>query len=368
MKITEVKLTPFRRPLDAAKDVMIKGQSLLPHITEFVAVEILTDEGVTGECLSLGGGMGMAHYLANTIKPLLIGRDPAQRELIWQDMWELNRLWFTPLFAIGIMDCAIWDLYGKSVGKPVHELLGNYRDKLPAYASSMTKPSVQAFVDEALRYKEMGYHGYKLHVVGRPDEDIKACRAVRKAVGDDWALMIDVVSAYNQTDALRVGRVLEELNFEWYEEPLRDYDLHGYKMLAANLDIPILAAEVNVGSIFTMQEFVTNRALDILRASVAFKGGIGPTKKAAALAEAFGLNVEIHNDANPMLEGANLAVAMSIKNTKYYEQLVPEKLFQFGVKEQIQVDREGYIHAPTGPGIGVELDWEFINRYKLADM
>ena len=69
-----------------------------------------------------------------------------------------------------------------------------------------------------------------------------------------------------------------------------------------------------------------------------------------------------------MLEGANLAVAMSIKNTKYYEQLVPEKLFQFGVKEQIQVDREGYIHAPTGPGIGVELDWEFINRYKLADM
>jgi L-alanine-DL-glutamate epimerase-like enolase superfamily enzyme len=370
VRITDVKLIPFRRPLEGkAKDVMIKGQSLLPHITEFVAIQLLTDEGVTGESLSLGGGLGMAHYLSNTIKPLLIGRDPAQREAIWQDMWDLNRLWFTPLFAIGIMDVALWDLYGKSVGKPVHEILGTYRTKLPVYASSMTKPTIEAFAEEALKYKAMGYHGYKLHVVGSdPKEDIKACAAVRKAVGDDWALMIDSVSAYNQTDALRVGRALEELDFEWYEEPLRDYDLHGYKMLADKLDIPILAAEVNEGSIFTMSEFIAQRAIDIARADVAFKGGVGAVKKIAGMAEAFGLNLEVHNNANQMLEAANIAVAMSIKNTKYYEQLVPEQLFQFGVKELIHVDREGYVHVPTGPGIGVELDWDFVNKYKLGEM
>lgn len=368
MKITDVRLVPFRRPLAAAKDVMIKGQSLLPHITEFVAIQIRTDEGLTGECLSLGGGLGMAHYLSNTIKPLLIGRDPADREAIWQDMWELNRLWFTPLFAIGIMDCAVWDLYGKSVGRPVHEILGTYRKKLPAYASSMTKPNVQAFVDEALKYKELGYHGYKLHVVGRPDEDIAACTAVRRAVGDGWALMVDAVAAYNQTDALRVGRALEELKFEWYEEPLRDYDLHGYKMLAQSLDIPILAAEVNEGSIYTLTPFVAERALDILRADVAFKGGIGPVKKAAALAEAFGLNLEIHTNANPILDAANLAVMASIRNTKYFEQLVPEQLFQFGVKQLIEVDKEGYAHVPEGPGLGMELDWEFVERYKLGEL
>lgn len=369
MKITDVKLTPFRRPLGGkAKDVMIKGQSLLPHITEFVAIEIRTDAGVTGEGLSLGGGLGMAHYLSNTIKPLLIGRDPAQREAIWQDMWELNRLWFTPLFAIGIMDVALWDLYGKSIGQPVHEILGTYQTKLPTYASSMTKPTVEAFVEEALKYKEMGYHGYKLHVVGRPDEDIKACRAVRKAVGDDWALMIDVVSAYNQTDALRVGRVLEELAFEWYEEPLRDYDIHGYKMLAQALDIPILAVEVNEGSIYTMPEYITERAIDIVRADVAFKGGVGQVKKAAALAEAFGMNLEVHNNANPILEAANLAVACSIKNTKYYEQLVPESLFQFGVEELIHVDKQGYAHVPKGPGFGMKLDWDFINAHKLGEL
>jgi L-alanine-DL-glutamate epimerase-like enolase superfamily enzyme len=370
MKITDVKLTPFRRPLEGkAKDVMIKGQSLLPHITEFVAIQILTDEGITGESLSLGGGLGMAHYLSNTIKPLLIGRDPAHREAIWQDMWDLNRLWFTPLFAIGIMDVAVWDLYGKSVGKPVHEILGTYRTKLPTYASSMTKPSNEAFAEEALKYKAMGYHGYKLHVVGRDaKEDIKACAAVRKAVGDDWALMIDAVSAYNQTDALRVGRALEELDFEWYEEPLRDYDIHGYKMLADKLDIPILATEVNEGSIFTIPEYITERAIDITRADVAFKGGVGAVKKIAGMAEAFGMNLEVHNNANQMLEAANIAVAMSIKNTKYYEQLVPEQLFQFGVKEILRVDNEGYVHVPTGPGIGMELDWDFVSKYKLGEL
>lgn len=369
MKITDVRLVPFRRPLPGkAKDVMIKGQSIAPHLSEFVAIQIRTDEGLTGESLSLGGGQGMAHYLSNTIKPLLIGRDPADREAIWQDMWELNRLWFTPLFAIGIMDVALWDLYGKSVGQPIHKLLGGYRTKLPVYASSMTKPSVEAFVEEALKYKEMGYHGYKLHVVGRPNEDIAACRAVRRAVGDDWALMIDVVSAYNQTDALRVGRALEELDFEWYEEPLRDYDIHGYKMLAQALDIPILAVEVNEGSIYTMTEYITERAIDIVRGDVAFKGGVGQLKKAAALAEAFGMNLEIHSNANPVLEAANLSVACSIRNTTYYEQLVPEGLFNQGTEAPIRIDREGYAHVPEGPGLGMKIDWDFIEAHKHAEL
>ena len=96
--------------------------------------------------------------------------------------------------------------------------------------SSSNAPDHVAF---ASRFGSLENHP----VVGSdPKDDIKACAAVRKAVGDDWALMIDAVSAYNQTDALRVGRTLEELDFEWYEEPLRDYDIHGYKMLADILD------------------------------------------------------------------------------------------------------------------------------------
>jgi L-alanine-DL-glutamate epimerase-like enolase superfamily enzyme len=371
MKITDVRLTAFKRPAPGtAQDFAIKntGDSLIDLLTKYVAIQVVTDEGVTGETFSLGGGIGMAHYIADTIKPYLIGKNPLHREEIWQGMWHYNRFWLTPVTALGVVDVALWDLYGKIVGRPVSEILGLYRDKLPTYASSMTKPSIEAFIDEALAYKERGYQGYKIHAVGDPDTDIKLCRAMRNAVGDDYALMIDVVSGYDQAQALRVGRVLQDLGFLWYEEPLREYDIHGYKMLADQLDIPIAGVEVNEGSIYTAPEYIVTRAVDIVRACVGFKAGIGQVKKTAGLAEAFGLKLEVHTNGNPVLDSANLALAASIKNTTYYEQLVPEHLFNFGVEKFIEIDREGFAHVPQGPGLGMKIDWDFVNRYAVAKL
>lgn len=371
MKIVDVKLTAFNRPPPGtAADFAIKntGDTLIDLLTKYVAIQIVTDEGVTGETFSLGGGLGMAHYLASTVKPFLIGKDPLQREAIWQGMWHYNRFWLTPVTAIGAVDVALWDLYGKIVGRPVAEILGLYRDKLPAYASSMTKPTVGAFIDEALACKERGYQGYKIHAIGDPDVDIELCTAARKAVGDRYPLMIDVVSGYDQAQALRVGRALEELGFLWYEEPLREYDIHGYKMLADKLDIPIAAVEVNEGSIYTTPEYMVTRAVDIVRACVGFKGGIGQVKKTAGLAEAFGMKLEVHTNGNPVLDAANLAVAASIKNTTFFEQLVPEHLFNFGVERFIQIDKQGFAHVPEGPGIGMKIDWDFVRKYKIAEL
>jgi L-alanine-DL-glutamate epimerase-like enolase superfamily enzyme len=97
----------------------------------------------------------MAHYIASTIKPYLIGKNPLHREAIWQGMWHYNRFWLTPVTALGAVDVALWDLYGKIVGRPVAEILGIYREKLPAYASSMTKPTIEAFVDEGSRARNV---------------------------------------------------------------------------------------------------------------------------------------------------------------------------------------------------------------------
>ncbi|MEZ5687364.1 MAG: enolase C-terminal domain-like protein [Caenibius sp.] len=369
MKISDVKLTVFRRPEAPSDDkVMIKGQSTRSLISEVVAVQVETDEGFTGEALSLGGGCGLAHYLASTVKPFLIGRDPEYLEQNWQKMWEMNRLWFTPLFALGTIDTALWDLYGKIVNQPIYKILGAYRDKMPVYASSMTKTSAEEFAEEALDYKERGFQAYKLHVLGEYKFDIKCCEAVRQAVGPDYPLMIDVVSAYNQREALIVGRELERLDFYWYEEPLRDYDIHGYKMLADTLDIPIAGVEVNEGSLYTTPEYIVQRAVDIVRSDVSFKGGVGQVKKTAALAEAFGLNLEIHTNPNPLLDATNLQVALSLKNSDFFEQLIPESLYDFGVKETVHIDKEGFAHAPKGPGHGIEIDWDFVNRYKILEL
>lgn len=368
MKITDVKLTAFRRPQTASAGAIIKGQDIGSLTSEIVAVQVFTDEGFVGESLSLGGGQGLAHYISSTIKPLLIGRDPEYLEAIWQDMWSLNRLWFTPLFALGTVDTALWDLYGKILNRPIYKILGAYRDKLPVYASSYTKQTAGEFVEEALKYKDKHWQGYKLHVLGEPKFDIECCTAVRKAVGPDFNLMIDVVSAYNHREALKVGRALEELDFYWYEEPLRDYDIHGYKMLADKLDIPVMGVEVCEGSLYTTPEFITQRAIDIVRSDISFKCGVNQVKKTAALAEAFGMNIEIHTNPNPVLDVANLQIALSIKNTDFFEQLVPEHVVQFGVKECVHIDNEGFAHAPKGPGHGIEIDWAWVNKHKIAEL
>ncbi|NML47240.1 mandelate racemase [Ramlibacter sp. G-1-2-2] len=370
MKIKDVRLVSFRPPMPKGfqTPTLYGGQSIGAYVTDFLAVQINTDEGVSGEVVTAYGGLSLAHSIADRLRPLLIGKDPAYREAIWQDMWRRDRLLYTTQFAIGTVDVALWDCYAKSLNAPLYQLLGGVRDKVSVYASSMEHATTELFVEEALKYKELGYQGYKLHVWGDARRDIDLCIAVRKAVGDRFPLMIDVAGNYNHAQALEVGKVLEELKYHWYEEPLRDFDLHGYRMLADKLSIPIAGTEVVGGSIYSAPEYITTRAVDIVRADVSFKGGIGPVKKMANLAEAFGMNLEVHTNANTIIDAANLHVIASISNTEYFEQLVPEPLFTLCGVEKIHIDREGFAHVPKGPGIGARIDWDLVEKYKVCEI
>ena len=369
MKIEDVRITSFRIPLPGGlEEVMIKGQSIAPYVTDFIVVQVISDEGLVGEAVSPYGGLSLGHSIADRIRPFLIGRDPGLREAIWQELWTLDRLLYTTQFAIGTVDLAIWDLYCKALGEPLYRVLGGVREKVPAYASGMTLPTPEAFAEDALKYKEAGYQGYKLHVKGAWKEDIAACRAVRAAVGDDYTLMIDPAGAYRQAEALKVGRALEELDFHWYEEPLRDFDIHGYKMLADKLDVPVMALEVIPGAVYSKPEYIVTRAVDIARADISFTGGVGQVMKTGRLAEAFGMNMEIHTNANSHIDAAHLHCIAALDNSEYFEQLVPERFFHFPACEPLTIDAEGFVHLPDGPGIGRELDWDYIQRYKVAEL
>lgn len=369
MKITDVKLTAFARPSPPdAKSVMVKGFSVQSLLSESTAIRIVTDEGVTGEVISLGGGLGLAHYIAKNIKPMLIGRDPEYLEALWQDMWDLQRLWFAPQFAIGTIDVALWDLFGKIVNKPIATLLGRYRDKLPVYASAFAKPTPEAYAEDALKYKARNFHGYKLFSKGDPRADIAACRAVRKAVGDDYMLMFDAVSAYDAHQALYVGRALQEMGFRWFEEPVREYLLDTYRMLSAKLDIPLCATENNEGGIYTTAEFIKSGAIAVARSDVSLKYGVMHVKKTGTLAEAFGMNLEVHTNPNPMLDAANLQVALSLRNTEFFEQFVPEDNVRYATTDWLRIDEEGYVHAPAGPGHGLAIDWDYVEANKIAEL
>jgi L-alanine-DL-glutamate epimerase-like enolase superfamily enzyme len=369
VKIERMRLVVFERPLPGdVSNLTIKGQSIAPYVSNFVAVQLVTDEGAIGEAISGYGGLSLAHSIADRIRPFVLGSDPGLREGLWQELWRLDRLLYTTQFAIGTVDVALWDLYGRIVGEPLYRLLGGVRDKIPAYASGMSFSAPQGFVDDALAHRDRGYQGYKLHTIGDPVADIAACQAVRDAVGPDYCLMVDVAGEYNQQQALLVGRELDQLGYHWYEEPLRDFDLHGYKMLADKLDLPIVAGEVMPGALYTTPEYILTRAIDTVRGDVSFKGGVGQLRKLGALAEAFGLNIEIHTNANSHIDAANLHVAAAMANTEFFEQLVPAHFFNFEVCEEIVIDHEGFAHVPQGPGLGMTIDWDFIERYKVAEL
>src|SRR6059036_1772962 len=305
-----------------------------------------------------------AESLIHYLKPLVMGQDPLERERLWQAMWQKNRQ--TTLRAIGAMDIALWDIAGKVAGLPIHRLLGSYRDRVPAYASSAVLASKEAYAAEAARFKADGWTAYKIHPPTDPATDIEVCRAVRRQVGDGFTVMLDSTWAYQYPEALRVGRAIEELGFYWYEDPLADDDIYNYVKLKAQLHIPILATEYSPGGFTAFAPWIVARATDFLRGDVAVKGGITALVKTAHLAEAFHMNFEVHHGGNSLNNVANLHVIMAIGNCEFFEVLLPAGTQKYGLVHDIEVGSDGLVHAPEGAGLGAEIDFALIERSTLS--
>src|SRR5437667_7774999 len=207
---------------------------------------------------------------------------------------------------------------------------------------------------------------YEIHPPTDPAIDIEVCRAVRKAVGDAYTLMLDSTWAYQYPEALRVGRAIEGLGFYWYEDPLADDDIYNYVKLKAQLHIPILATEYSPGGFTAFAPWIVARATDFLRGDVAVKGGITSLVKTAHLAEAFHMNFEVHHGGNSLNNVANLHVILAIRNCEFFEVLLPAAAQKYGLVEDIEVDRSGLVHAMNRPGLGAAIDFELIERKKTA--
>jgi L-alanine-DL-glutamate epimerase-like enolase superfamily enzyme len=366
MKIVDVTLSLFTwdglPAVVYGPNVRMPGGSCLLGL-----LAIATDEGVTGHSF-LGAANRPADFdarqLMELLKPVVMGQNPLDRERLNQRLWARGRATLTR--AIGAVDVALWDLAGKVAGLPIHQLLGSYRDTIPAYASSQVLPSTQEYCEQALYYKSRGWQAYKLHPPHPWREDIKVCAAVRQAVGDDYPLMLDATWSYDYPTAVRVGRAIEELNFHWYEDPLAEWNIHGYVKLKQQLHVPLMATELPFGGLDQYSPWILAQATDFLRGDVCFKGGITTCIKTAHLAEAFGMNYEIHHGSNSLNNVANLHIAMAIRNCEYFEVLLPDAANKFGLSHDIEIDREGLAHAPTGPGLGVEIDFERIQRNTQA--
>jgi L-alanine-DL-glutamate epimerase-like enolase superfamily enzyme len=362
MKITDLTVTTFSWKTTPWKTGggSFGGDKLLGVVT------VHTDEGVAGHSFLGSSRQGADVFLGplmDVLKPILLGRNPLDTGAIWTEMWKLSRIVST--YAIGAVDVALWDLAGKVAGLPIHRLLGTCRDKVPAYASTAWQDTPREYAEEALGFRSEGWPAYKIHPHGNPRADIEISRAVREGVGGDMVLMLDSMWAYGYEDALRVGRAIEELDYFWYEDPLAEEDIYNYVKLKSKLDIPILATEYAPGRLYGMAQWIQQGATDMLRGDVAVSGGITPLIRIAHMAEGFRMKCEIHHGGNSVNNVANLHVTMAINNCDYYEVFPANGANKYGLVEDIEVDAQGYVHAPERPGLGYEIDWNLVDREKV---
>ena len=329
-------------------------------------IRIQTDADITGHSF-LGTTWRGAHYdtpyLLEVIKPLIQDRNPLDSEAIWHDLRHARREY--SIRAVGAVDVALYDIAGKSAGLPIFHLLGGSRENIPAYASTGGLNSPEEFANEAAKYREEGWTAYKIHPPRDPKKDAKVATAVRHAVGDQMSLMFDPVSAYTYEEALRVGAVLSENNYEWFEDPLDDANIYGYQKLCSKLQIPVMATEYAPGGFEGLHQWITAQATDLLRADVTVKGGITPVMKIAHLAEAFHMNCELHHGGNALANIANLHVAGAIANCKYYEVIISDKSATFGVTNPPKTESTGAVQMPQSPGLGADIDFDLLNHHEI---
>lgn len=326
-------------------------------------VSVETDEGITGHSFlgsSNKGGDFYAKDLITFVKPMILGQNPQDIGRIWQMMWKKNRE--VAIQAIAAVDICLWDINGKIAGQPIHRLLGTCRESVPAYSSSPYYATVDEYVEEAIRFKEQGWRAHKVHPHGQARADIEICRAIREGVGDDFTLMLDSMWSYGYEDALRVGRAIEELDYYWYEDPLVEEDIYNYVKLLRKLDIPVISTEYVPGRFYGTVTWMTQYATDMVRGDAVVTGGITPLVKLCHMAEGFNMKCEIHHGHNSLGNAANLHVMMAVPNCEFYEVFPSTGALKYGLVEDIEVDADGLVHAPSGPGLGFEIDWDLVRR------
>ncbi|MCS7224631.1 MAG: racemase [Armatimonadetes bacterium] len=324
-------------------------------------LHILTDEGVDGLAAS-GHGFIVADTVRRRLKEALIGKNPLQKEEIWHLLWEIDRIEEFPIYAFGLTDIALWDITAKVAGLPLYQILGGAREKILAYASTVTWETEEDYLRYADQLVAMGYKAIKLHAWGDVKRDGQLALRLRRHLGDDIFLMYDGSAGFRYEEALALGKMLEEANFLWYEEPMREFNIWQYARLCRDLTIPILVPETTEGSHYNAADFIVHGAADLIRTSTHFKGGITGALRIAHLADSFGMYVEVHGGGYP-----NLHIALAVPNTRFYEILViddPER--EREEQGELGIDRDGYVHAPTRPGIGWQVDLEEIQKRSIA--
>jgi D-galactarolactone cycloisomerase len=381
MKITDVRAHVLRSALEqpfafSQGWVSSRGATL---------VEVQTDEGVTGWGEALCQGLQppeiAAAAVSSALKPLVIGADPLEPEVLWHRMYHQTRDYGQKgalIGAISGIDIALWDIAGKVRREPVAKLLGGvFRTRVQAYATGFYRLKGQGEASRLAREAEghaaNGFRALKIKLGFGIDDDLAVMRAVKEVVNDK-EVMIDVNHAYGVADAIRLGRSLEDMGWRlrWYEEPVVQEDLDGYAEVRRALATPIAGGE-NEYTLFGFRSLLAARAVDIAQPDICIAGGFSGCRHIIALAHAHGVQVNPHVWGSAVGQAASLQLiaATPLANHALFPK---EPLLEFDTsshpfREHLTDSplrqREGWVEIPQKPGLGIEISKDVLKKYSV---
>ncbi len=344
-----------------------------------VLIEVATDEGVTG-IAAAHAGVEAAIAIERFVAPYYIGQDPLFIERLAPVMRD-SEILGAPVYC---MEVALWDIAGKVAGMPVARMWGGCSDRVLAYcATAEVRPPAER-VEDVHRMLAEGYRAVKFRFhLDDPFEDLKVVEAVRAAVGDRIAIMVDANQAgvepghgghrlWGFPTVLSIARELQAMNVRWLEEPLPRHEYDNLRRLRDKLDTLAIAGGEDNHGLHEFKLLIEKGSYDILQPDALLSEGVGQMRNVAALAEAYGLEVAPHTWGNGIGLLANLHLAAAIPNCPYLEfPHDPPSGFDLAARDQmlaepLTIDRDGFVHVPDRPGFGIVLDEERIRRHTVS--
>jgi L-alanine-DL-glutamate epimerase-like enolase superfamily enzyme len=369
MRITDIETIMLRLP-----EVRPNGDGL----QDLLVIRVHTDEGLVGI-----GEVHTAPLVARAVidapisqltvqgfRQLLIGRDPRRINELWHLMYDHSTTFGRRGIVVNVIsgiDIALWDLLGKSLGVPIHQLLGGaVRDTMPTYASDLTPDTLEEIVDLAVRHQGSGFAAMKFGWggLGRDvREDARWIAAVRDAVGPDVALMLDMGEPAPFDQALWLARALADSDVAFLEEPLSPDDLDGFRDLVAISPTPIATGEKETTR-FGFRDLMERGGLRIIQPDMARVGGVTEMLRIAALAEVRDVRVIPHCWASDILVSVTCQFLATRQDAPYLEFNVMDNPLRTQLLVEPIRPIDGRVRVPDGPGLGIELNPETLDRYR----
>jgi len=344
-------------------------------------VEIVCDNGIVGYGEAFGPARVNAFTIQNLYTPILLGRNPLERETLWLEMYNQYRDHGQKgilIEALSGVDIALWDVAGKYLGLPIYELAGRrYREELQVYATCLYRNSlcqdVGSLIAEVENHLRDGFRMLKLKIGFGLRHDIDVVRAIRKSVGGEVGLMIDANHAYDVTKAGMLARELADCDILWFEEPIVPENLEGYKDLRRMSPIPLAGGEAEYTR-YGFRRLIAERVVDIIQPDCCVTGGFSESLKIADMADAWQVR------CNPHVWGTGIAVAVGIHLGAMIAPcppaLVPENepILELDRSPNVLRDKlvcrgleiaDGKAKVPDGPGLGIEIDRRVLERYTV---